>query len=168
MKNVYVYLYNNSVLFEVILFMYFIKSTQNNLFIVAEEKEIITIEGLKVITDYHPDEVNKEDIDVLVITGGEIDNINNKSTLNELITFLNSQNKQIGAICAARDILFDLKLITKEDLVSEDILIQNNIIIGPPYKYVDFAIELGKTMDIYQDEDDYKQTINFFKFFQNV
>src|SRR5699024_6284257 len=98
MKNVYVYLYNNSVLFEVILFMYFIKSTQNNLFIVAEEKEINTIEGLKVITDYHPDDLNNEDIDVLVITGREIDNINNNSTLNQLIMFHNRQNKQIGAI----------------------------------------------------------------------
>lgn len=168
MKKVYIYLYEQSVLWEVVLFMHFLKATGHHVLILADNEEITTFEGMKVKADYLVDEINPENIDALVITGGDITKIKKRARLNELILSVHHENKNIGAICGARNILLDLNLVTEEDLQYEDIKRKDNLLISPPYKYVDFAIELGSALGIYKDKADYEQTIDFFKLFKNV
>lgn len=61
-----------------------------------------------------------------------------------------------------------MKLISKEDLPCEEVVKRNNIYISPPYKYINFAIEFCNIIGVYEDENDYKQTIYIFKLFKNV
>lgn len=44
--------------------------------------------------------------------------------------------------------------------------IEGNLITAKANKYVDFAIELGKVMDIYRDKEDLEETIQYFKLFK--
>lgn len=44
--------------------------------------------------------------------------------------------------------------------------IDGNVVTAKPNGYVDFALELGKMMDIYDDDADYQETVDFFKYFK--
>ncbi|WP_175406469.1 hypothetical protein [Bacillus sp. FJAT-27264] len=47
-------------------------------------------------------------------------------------------------------------------------MVDRNIVTALPNGYVDFALELGKLMNIYKDKADYQETIEFFKYFKSV
>jgi hypothetical protein len=49
-----------------------------------------------------------------------------------------------------------------------NVIRDGNILTAKPNGYVDFALELGRMMDIYQDEADLQETIDFFKYFKSV
>ncbi|MDE5908233.1 MAG: DJ-1/PfpI family protein [Lachnospiraceae bacterium] len=163
--NTYIFLYPETSFFEVNLVAYFMK-TKGNVFIVTERenKIICTNEGVKILSDAFIDEVQVEDIDAFIICGGEIKNISNKPLLYNIINKCKEKNKIVGGICAGRDLVKNAI-----DLVdhSEKTCVIDNIILSPGYEYVDFALEVGRKADIFEDEDDYKETINFFKFFQH-
>ena len=40
--------------------------------------------------------------------------------------------------------------------------VYNNIIFSSPNKYAMFGITVGKHFEIYEDEDDYNETVEFF------
>ena len=64
------------------------------------------------------------------------------------------------------------EILSKMRLILTSILrppiITDKIILSPGNEYVDFALEIGKAADIFEDEDDYNETINYFKLFKSV
>lgn len=135
--------------------------------ITDQQKEIRTIEGLVISSDCSLAEVNPEEVDILIVVGGNIDEISNKDLLHNLIKKVNIREKIIGAICAGRkEVINALKLNHEEKNITE--IIDNRIILSPGNEYIDFAIEVGKVAEIYQDKEDLEETINFFKKFKLV
>ena len=49
-----------------------------------------------------------------------------------------------------------------------DVVVTENIITARPNGYVDFAIEVAKKMDLFEDEDDLKETIAFWRDHQRM
>lgn len=41
-----------------------------------------------------------------------------------------------------------------------------NIVLSPGNEYVDFALAVGKAADIFADEADYQETVDYFKYFR--
>jgi len=93
---------------------------------------------------------------------------------------MKNKNKVLAAICAGpvhlakAGVLNGLKYTTsinvneyfqKENYRDENVVIDNKVITAEPEGYVDFAIEIGKLMNIYKDDQDLEETINFFKYF---
>lgn len=161
----YIFLYNETSLFEVDLVAYFMK-TKGDVFVITERNKVInTNEGFKILADFTIDEIKIEDIDILVICGGEINNINDVSKLHQLIKKCNDDNKIIGGICAGKDIVANALNISCPE---KSMIINNKIVLSPGNEYVDFALLVGKLGNIYQDEADYRETIDYFKLFKNV
>lgn len=162
--NTYIFLYPETSFFEVNLVAYFMK-TKGNVFIVTErENEIVwTNEGVRILSDAFIDEVRVEDIDTFIICGGEIKNIANKPFLYQIIKKCKQNNKIVGGICAGRELVKNALDLAD---YSEKTCVIDRIILSPGYEYVDFALEVGKMADIFEDENDYEETINFFRFFQ--
>ena len=111
------------------------------------------------------DEIEPEDIDVLLICGGNINNIHSMKLLYELIRQCHTGQKIIGGICAGREIVSNALHITDFEDNTQTI---GNVILSPGNEYVDFALAVGKAADIYIDEADYQETVDYFKLFRRV
>lgn len=162
--NTYIFLYPGTSFFEVNLVAYFMK-TKGNVFIVTERgnENVWTNEGVRILSDAFIDEVRVEEIDTFILCGGEIKNIANKPFLYQIIKKCKQNNKIVGGICAGRELVKNALDLAD---YSEKTCVIDRIILSPGYEYVDFALEVGKMADIFEDENDYEETINFFKFFQ--
>lgn len=161
----YVYIRQNSPLYEIIIAT-FILNTKNDVIIVTDgDKEILTSEGIKILASLNISEVVEKDIDIFIITGGEIDKSKNKDLLAKLIRNIYEHKKILAGICTGSDVISDaLKL--NLDYIDKTINLDNKIILSPPNEYVDFGIEIGKAINIYDNHDDYLETVDFFKHFR--
>ncbi len=164
--NTYIFLYPETSFFEVNLVAYFMK-TKGNIYVVAEDEHrtICTNEGVKIQKDISLTQMKLESIDAFIICGGEIKNINNKQLLFEIINKCVEDKKIVGGICAGRNIISDAVGNLE---YSEKTCVLDNIILSPGNEYVDFALTVGKMADIFIDEEDYKETIDYFKYFKYI
>ena len=171
--------------FEVILTNYFMK-TKGEIVTAGIDYRIITsYEGFKTIPHTTLKEVNISDVDLFLIPGGQPDILLENKDLHKFLVNLNSKNKIIAAICAApihlakAGILNLRKFTTSLPVdefpefnngiyVNESVVVDDNIVTAKPNGYVDFAIEIGKIMNIYKDETDLEETIQFFKYFKDA
>lgn len=163
--NTYLFLYQETSFFEVVLAAYFMK-TKGEVRILSDEKsEIHTNEGVKIIVDCTLEQVKAADIDVLLICGGNIGNIRSMEQLHRLIEQCHAKQKIIGGICAGREIVGNALHIANFENKTQTI---GNVILSPGHEYVDFALAVGKAADIYADEADYQETVDYFKYFREV
>lgn len=160
----YIYLYQEVSLFEIDLVAFFFK-TKGDVYIVTEGDEVIhTNEGIRVMADKKIGEISKEDIDVLVICGGYTENIKDVRSVQKLIRECNTEKKVIGGICAGSEIV--AKALEINSNVDKTIVFDNRVVLSPGNEYVDFALTLGKVANIYDGEEDYQETIDYFKHFK--
>ncbi len=182
----YVLIYDEFRQFEIVLVCYFMKASQGEIITVAlDERDISSFEGFHTQPHKLLSQVHVEDVDIFVIPGGDPKMMYNNPILNTFLTELHTKGKYIAAICGAPVHLakagilegrqFTTSLIKehREDFrggvfKDEDVVIDGNIITAKPNAYVDFAIEIGKIMNIYEDEADLQETIEFFKYFKDV
>lgn len=160
----YIFLYQEVSLFEVDLAAYFFK-TKGDVYIVTEEDEVIhTNEGIRVMADKTIGEISKEDIDILVICGGNTENIKDLSSVQKVIRECNVEKKVIGGICAGSEIVANALELNRN--VDKTIVYDERVVLSPGNEYVDFALTLGKAANIYDSEEDYQETVNYFKHFR--
>lgn len=164
--NTCIFLYPETSFFEVNLVAYFMK-TKGDVYIVAEDEHqvICTNEGIRIQKDISLSQIESESIDVFVVCGGETDNIHNKQMLYEIINKCIENKKIVGGICAGRNIVSDAVGGLE---FSEKTCVLDQIILSPGNEYVDFALAVGKAADIFADEEDYKETVDYFKYFKHM
>ncbi|KAA0549841.1 thij/pfpi family protein [Bacillus sp. BGMRC 2118] len=179
----HVMVYDGFTEFEVILANYFIKTKGEIVSVgIHEDHRIVTsFEGFQIKPHIHIDELNVDDVEILIIPGGDPDELVTCNKLRELLIELNSRQTLVAAICSGTIHLAHAKLLEYKRYTStenvEDITTNanfidtlavrdGNIITAKPNGYVDFAIEIGKALDIFEDETDLNETIDFFKYFK--
>lgn len=164
--NTYIFLYPETSFFEVNLVAYFMK-TKGNIYIVAEDEHqtIYTNEGINIQKDICLSQMKPQSVDAFIICGGETNNINNMQLLFDIINKCIKSKKIVGGICAGRKIISDAVGGLK---FPEKTCILDRIILSPGNEYVDFALAIGKEADIFEDEEDYKETIDYFKYFKFI
>lgn len=180
----FVLTYDGFVQFEVVLTCLFMKRKGEIVTVSLDGEQVVSFEGFKIQPHKSLKEIDVEEVDLFVIPGGNAKTIYNNSQLNEILSNLNEKKKIIAAICAGpvhlgkAGILNGKKFVTEDfndfkgdfeggTFVNQNVVIDDNIITAKPNGYVDFAIEIGKVMKIYNDENDLNGTIEFFKFFNN-
>lgn len=176
----YVMVYEGFVQFEVVLTNYFMNTVGELITVGLDKKKVTSLEGVQIVPHITIDEVDIEDVDLFVIPGGEPETLYDEDEFYELIKTLNENDKIIGTICATpvhlakAGILEDKKYTTtlpidefdefeSENYLDKLVVKDDNIVTAKARGYVDFAIELGKTMDIFEDEEDLQESIDFFK-----
>ncbi|URJ48521.1 DJ-1/PfpI family protein [Paenibacillus polymyxa] len=164
----HVLIYDGYVSFEIMLATYFMKTKGDIVTIGVTKDPVISYEDFKVTPSVALDEVSAEDIQLLIIPGGDNTPLKTNKQLLALINTLNNDNKVIATICSATELL-EIAGVSYKNPVNHPtgLEIYTNIITAKPNKYVDFAIEIGKVMDIYTDDEDLKETIDFFKLFKD-
>lgn len=103
--KVVVLLYNTCCIYEIVILNYFLKFTGKQVeFVSINGNPVNTIEGYSINVTGKLRDINIKDVELLVIPGGDVNEINNKYVWN-YIWEIKENNGLIAAICAGVDVL---------------------------------------------------------------
>ncbi len=161
-----VILFNTACIYEIVILNYFLEVCGKELvFISIDGKQIRAMEGYSLNVDMSLAELDVSEIETIIIPGGDVNEINNYE-VHSLLKKANDKNVLISAICAGVNVLENAGILSgiistkSRDL---DVVSCRNIITARANAYVDFAIEVAKKLDLFEDEADLKETIEFWK-----
>lgn len=161
-----VLLYNDCCIYEIVTLNYFLKCTGSEMLSCSIDGQTIqAMEGYSMNCDISIDEIDCSKVRSFIVPGGEISNIDNKKVF-DMLNKLNDKKVVIAGICAGTDILDKagiLKGIPSTHSSDLDCVRDKNVITARPNAYVDFAIEAGKALNLFEDEADLQETIDFWK-----
>lgn len=177
-------IYDGFAHFEVSILSYLMKTKGDILTIAKNSDEVISEEGFIVKPHKTISESLVDELDVLILPGGTEEEIINNVELKNLINKFNYYNKVIGAICSSVLVLAESGVLQGREFTSsipedeflkyknitfidKNVVISNNIITAKANGYVDFAIEVGIQIGLFENEDDMNETIDFFKNFKS-
>ncbi len=170
MKTV-VLLYNTSCIFEIVILNYFLKFRDKEVVFASLDGEaVISTEGYSLNVDRAISEIDTKDVELLIVPGGDIKEVDIKEVY-EFIQKVNANHCLVSAICAGVDLLEHagvLDEVLSTHSCESDVVSQDNIITAGANAYVDFAIEVARKMDLFDDEKDLQETIQFWKNHKSV
>ncbi len=175
----YVMLYDGFANFEVVMPMYLLKTGMDVKTLGVSKEPVKSIEGLTVIPDKTLDEVKLLEEDVFIIPGGDPSVLDGEEGFYDLIRQGNEARTLLGAICAGTLHLAKAGVLTDKEyttsmartsespfdpdlFVKKNVVVDGHIVTAQPSGYVEFGITLGQLMDIFKDEEDLNETVNFF------
>ncbi|WP_181347034.1 DJ-1/PfpI family protein [Thalassobacillus sp. CUG 92003] len=146
-------------------------------------KEEVTHEGkFTVKVDVEIEACDPSDYDILIIPGGEPAPFHKEERVLNLIRGFDEQGKRMAAICggptflAAAGVLRERTYSTSIDdnpayadyfndhfLSEKDVTVCENLITAEGNAYIEFAIAVGKELNIFDDREDELETVLFFK-----
>lgn len=170
MKTV-VLLYPTSCIYEIVILNYFLHfAGKEVLFVSPDGTPITAMEGYSInvsgkLTDIAPDE-----IELAVVPDGNIKAIDNPIVWN-CLKDIKSRGGILAAICAGVDVLDHAGIL--DGVVSThssdlDVAVTDQVITSRANGHVDFAIEVAKKMNLFQDEADLQETIAFWKDYRRM
>ena len=170
MKDI-VLLYDNCCIYEIVILNYFLKFTDGDiLFCSVDGDTVRAAEGYSINPELPLKEIDLSQVRSVIVPGGEIAHIDRPAVL-DMLCRLNAGGVLIAAICAGVDILERAGILDGRKSVHSadaDCIRDGNIITARANAYVDFAIEAGKALDLFEDERDLQETIDFWKLFKRA
>ena len=165
MKTV-VLLYETCCIYEIVITSYFLQYSGHELVFATPDgapvtaKERFSLNATCALSDIDP-----KDVELLLVPGGDISSIANE----EVYSFIRAvvENKHLVAgICNGVDELENagiLKEIESTHSIQEALVVGEYVITARANMYVDMAIAIGKKMNLFVDEADLQETIDFWK-----
>lgn len=170
MKDVFL-VYNTSCFYEIVILNYFMSVTSCNVVFCSPDGEPIhTMEGYSVNVDTSLDKINKDEIRSFIVPGGNVSVINNE-TVKDTLVKLGGKQALIAGICAGVDVLEEagiLEGIKSTHSTDVDVVNDHHVITSRANGYVDFAIEVAKELDLFENEADLQETIDFWKYHKRM
>lgn len=170
MKDIFL-VYDTSCFYEIVILNYFLSVSQCQVCLCSPGgKSIKSMEGYSVNVDAALEELDLSQVRSFIIPGGDITPINNQMVQN-ILQELRRKNALIAGICAGVNVLDKaglLKNIKSTHSSDDDIVNDDNIITARANSYVDFALEVGKALDLFEDETNLQETVDFWKNFKRV
>lgn len=123
-------------------------------------------EGYSVNVDMALKDVDPQQIRSFIVPGGDITSIDTDE-VRTYLQELKSRKVLIGGICAGVDLLAHAGILDSlESTQSSDLDVVNDrhVITARANAYVDFAIEAAKELELFEDEADLQETIDFWKY----
>lgn len=171
MKDI-IMLYEDCCIYEIVILNYFLKFTNSEMLFcsVHHGKTIRSMEGYSMNCDISLEELDFSSVRSLIVPGGIIKNIEDQKIF-DVIGKLNERKVLIAGICAGVNLLDEagiLKDIRSTHSVDADCVRDGNVITARANAYVDFAIEAAKALDLFEDEADLQETIDFWKYYKRA
>lgn len=170
MKDI-VLLYDGCCIYEIVILNYFLQYTNSQvLFCFTEKPDIKSMEGYSIHADMHLSEAGCGDVRSFIVPGGMVRQIETDLVL-KTVKKLHQQGTLVAGICAGVDILEQagiLEGIPSTHSTDADCIRAGNVVTARANAYVDFAIEVGKALDLFEDEEDLRGTVDFWKYFKRA
>lgn len=170
MKDI-VLLFDTACIYEIVILNYFLKFTgSETVFCSLHKKSITSMEGYSLRIDTELSEIAVKEVRSMIIPGGDISSLK-KEEIYRFLRGLKADGKVIAGICAGVDILEEagvLKGVQSTHSTDLDVARDQHIITARANAYVDFAIETGKELALFEDDEDLQETIEFWKFHKRM
>lgn len=170
MKTV-VLLYETCCVYEIVITNYFLQCTGHEIvFATIDGKSVTATEKFSINPTCALNAIDPKDVELLLIPGGHISTIDNE----EVYSFIREvvDNKQlVAAICNGVDELDHagiLEGIESTHSVQEALVVGDCVITARANMYVDMAIAIGNKMNLFKDEADLQETIDFWKLHKTI
>ncbi|MCP3032484.1 DJ-1/PfpI family protein [Halobacillus sp. A1] len=175
------FLYDGYMDWEISPLAYIFSETSVEIETTALNEEIIHSGKFKVKVDKTLDQCLVHDYDILVIPGGDPEPLLEENGLIRLVQEFDDKNKWIAAICWAptllgRSSVLRNRIYSTSIDISEfptcfnpqykseaDTTICENLITAEGNAYVEFAVAVGKHLNLFKDREDELETVLFFK-----
>jgi len=176
----YFLLYNGFSGFEMVFPAFILRKTEV-ITVGLHEGDIKSEETMNYRADIHITELNVDDVDVFIIPGGNsLPHLQNDSILQKTINELTKKQKLIAAICGAPVLLSNTdalvgkkftagggelpedwqKNFTSCEYVTDEIVVDGNLITAKGIACGSFAIAIGKKLGVFKDEEHEKFEAN--------
>ena len=166
MKDTVVLLFDSACIYEIVTLNYFLKFTDKNvIFTSLSGQSVKAMEGYSLNVDKKLNEIETDQVKLLVIPGGNVSDID-QPVVWDFIGEVKKNGGLIAAICAGVDVLDHggfLDGIDSTHSTEEDVVVTEEIITARANAHVDFAIEVARKLDLFVDEADLKETIDFWR-----
>ncbi|TFG08214.1 hypothetical protein EU522_00010 [Candidatus Thorarchaeota archaeon] len=177
----YVFLYDGFADFEIAPLLLFLR----------EKTEVITFsfqkgiqkseEQMKVVVDQSIGEVDPNEVDLMIIPGGNPEPHRDRTDFHDLLKKVHKRGKLIAAICGGPGFLAHAGLLkglrvahgyAPEDaervfegsvVTDEDVIVQGNIITARGQAFAEFAIEVYRTLGFFANEEEARETLDWLK-----
>jgi len=177
----YILLYDGFVQFEIILSLLLLKDKSEIHTFSVDERVVPSHERIKAMADLPLEDIDPDDVDLLVIPGGEPGAYKEREDINNLLQEIFKRGKLIAAICGGPEFLanagilkgkritqghdeeYALKVFTDCTLVDEDVVIDGNIITARSQAYAEFAVEICRQLDLFESAEEAEEALNWFK-----
>jgi len=133
-------------------------------------KTVNAAEGYSINVDTELSKLELQQIRSFIIPGGNIDAVNNEEVKRTLCQ-LRQQGTILAGICAGVDLLEKAEILKNiKSIHSEidDVVNDHRVITSRANGYVDFAIEVAKELQLFTDESDLQETIDFWKYHKRM
>lgn len=144
------------------------------------DEPVSSAEGFLIQPHMALNEVELDDVDVLIIPGGDYEPLYENEAFYELLKGVHAKKAIIGATSTApyhlvkAGVLEGLEYTTDLDVkampefnanlyVNQNVVKEANVITAKANGYVDFAIEMGKVLEVFESDEEIEETIAFFK-----
>ena len=175
-----VYIYDGFVQFEVVLSSYFLRAKGEVVVVSSDGEPHRSAEGFLTMPDVRLADLDLDTVDALILPGGWEKDIIDQEGLHAALRSLDASGKIIAAICGgplqlARAGLLKGRRYTSSvadehsaafagaDFIDENVVVDGNIVTAQPHGFVDMALQLGRMLDIFEDERDYLETVQAFR-----
>lgn len=170
MKDVFL-IYEGCCFYEIVTLCYFMRFSGCELvFCSPEGRPVQAMEGFTVQADLPLQALNPAEVRSLILPGGRISAVNTEE-VRALLRELKEKNTLIAGICAGVDVLDDaglLEHIRSTHSEDADLVVDGNILTARANAHVDFAIKAAEILGLFSGEDDFKETIAFWKHHQRM
>lgn len=170
MRNV-VLLFDTACIYEIVILNYFLKyAGQEVVFCSVDGKSITSMEGYPVNIDSKLSEISIDNVRSIIVPGGNVLSIKNDKVY-EFLRKIRNREKIIAGICAGVDVLDEsgiLQNVKSTHSTDLDVVRDKHVITARANAYVDFALEVGKELELFEDEADLQETIDFWKYHKRL
>ncbi len=165
MKTV-VLLYETCCIYEIVITNYFLQCTGHEIVFATLDGNAVTAqEKFSLNATCALNEIDPKEVELLLIPGGEISSIDNEEVYSYIRAVVDNKGLVAG-ICNGVDVLDNagvLEGIESTHSVKDDLVVGEHVITARANMYVDMAIAIGKKMELFADEADLQETIDFWK-----
>lgn len=175
MKNICVLYYDE--FYEAEIVWALCNMRKENIFSIAAENRVyISAEKQRFLPDRSIEEVNPEEIDLLIIPGGNPESLYEDPVVAKFIEELKARDKYIAGICGGTFLMarlgvldgkkctgssaglkpdeYYIKLFDKAIITNEGVVVDRNAVTSTAQSFIEFSIELGKLMGAYGSEEE--------------
>ena len=161
-----IFLYDGCCIYEIAALNYFLSfAGRNVVFCSPDGGTVHAMEGYSLNTDSALENIELSSVNSFILPGGKVSNADSDE-LRKMLRQLADMDVVLAAICAGVD-LFDkagvLDGIQSTHSTGDDCVRDHNVITSRANAYVDFAIETAKALNLFRDEQDLQETIDFWK-----
>ncbi len=165
MKTV-VLLYETCCIYEIVITNYFLQYCGHELvFATVDGKPVTAQEKFSLNATCALKDIDPKEVELLLVPGGDISSIANEEVYS-FIRAVAANMQLVAGICNGVDELDNagiLEGIDSTHSLKDDLVVGEHVITARANMYVDMAIAIGKKMNLFVDEADLQETIDFWK-----